>query len=180
MNKKSKRTPSLPSKAEILAFIGNQPGKVGTREIARAFGLKNALRADLKRLLRDMADEGSVEKRRKKLHHPGALPSTVLADVTARDNDGDLIATPDEWDEDAHGPAPKIRISVPRKPRPGEAAGLGDRVLLFSPHPGRIQEEFAVDLPRPRDINSVDLAGYATKIMRALKSFSPERAAAAV
>ena len=129
MNKKSKRTPSLPSKAEILAFIGNQPGKVGTREIARAFGLKNALRADLKRLLRDMADEGSVEKRRKKLHHPGALPSTVLADVTARDNDGDLIATPDEWDEDAHGPAPKIRISVPRKPRPGEAAGLGDRVL---------------------------------------------------
>jgi NitT/TauT family transport system ATP-binding protein len=61
-----------------------------------------------------------------------------------------------------------------------EAACLGDRVLLFSPHPGRIQEEFAVDLPRPRDINSVDLAGYATKIMRALKSFSPERGAAAV
>jgi NitT/TauT family transport system ATP-binding protein len=61
-----------------------------------------------------------------------------------------------------------------------EAACLGDRVLLFSPHPGRVQEEFAVDLPRPRDINSVDLAGYATKIMRALKSFSPERAVAAV
>src|SRR5205814_10584301 len=61
-----------------------------------------------------------------------------------------------------------------------EAACLGDRVLLFSPHPGRIQEEFAVNLPRPRDINSVDLAGYATKIMRALKSFSLERAAAAV
>ena len=130
MNKKSKRTPSLPSKADILAFIGNQPGKVGTREIARAFGLKNALRADLKRMLRELADEGSVEKRRKKLHHPGTLPSTVLADVTARDSDGDLIATPDEWDEDAHGPAPKIRISTPRKPHPGEAAGLGDRVLL--------------------------------------------------
>ena len=61
-----------------------------------------------------------------------------------------------------------------------EAACLGDRVLLFSPHPGRVQEEFAVDLPRPRDINSVDLAGYATKIMRALKSFSSGRAAAAV
>jgi NitT/TauT family transport system ATP-binding protein len=61
-----------------------------------------------------------------------------------------------------------------------EAACLGDRVLLFAPHPGRIQEEFVVKLPRPRDINSVDLAGYATKIMRALKSFRPERAAAAV
>ncbi|HMA56584.1 MAG TPA: ribonuclease R, partial [Pseudolabrys sp.] len=130
MNKKSKQTPSLPAKADIIAFIGNNPGKVGTREIARAFGLKNALRADLKRLLRELADEGSIEKRRKKLHHPGTLPSTVLADVTSRDSDGDLIATPDEWDENAHGPAPKIRVHVPRKARPGEAAGVGDRILL--------------------------------------------------
>ena len=51
-----------------------------------------------------------------------------------------------------------------------EAACLGDRVLLFSPHPGRVQEEFAVQLPRPRDINSVDLAAYATRITKALKS----------
>ena len=50
-----------------------------------------------------------------------------------------------------------------------EAACLGDRVLLFSPHPGRIQESFKVDLPRPRDINSVDLAKYSTEITRALK-----------
>jgi ribonuclease R len=130
LNKQTKHTPSLPSKADILAFIGKQPGKVGTREIVRAFGLKNAMRAELKRMLRDLADEGAVERRRKKLHHAGTLPSTVLADVTARDSDGDLLATPDEWDEVAHGPAPKIRIHVPRKARPGEAAGVGDRVLL--------------------------------------------------
>ena len=51
-----------------------------------------------------------------------------------------------------------------------EAACLGDRVLLFSPHPGRIHEEFSVKLPRPRDINSVDLAAHSTKITKALKS----------
>ena len=51
-----------------------------------------------------------------------------------------------------------------------EAACLGDRVLLFSPHPGRIREEFPVELPRPRDINSVDLAAHATQITKALKS----------
>jgi NitT/TauT family transport system ATP-binding protein len=56
-----------------------------------------------------------------------------------------------------------------------EAACLGDRVLLFSPHPGRIQEEFVVDLPRPRDINTADLVGYSSKIMRSLKSFNVER-----
>jgi len=132
LNKPPKKTPSLPSKADLLAFIGKQTGKVGTREIARAFGLKNAMRAELKRMLRQLGDEGAVEKNRKKLHRAGTLPSTVLADVIARDSDGDLIATPDEWDENAHGLAPCIRIHVPRKSRPGEAAGIGDRVLLHT------------------------------------------------
>jgi NitT/TauT family transport system ATP-binding protein len=50
-----------------------------------------------------------------------------------------------------------------------EAACLGDRVVLFSPHPGRVQEQFEIHLPRPRDINSVDLAKYSTEITRALK-----------
>ena len=53
-----------------------------------------------------------------------------------------------------------------------EAACLGDRVLLFSPHPGRIQEEFVIELPRSRDINSIDLAGYASRIMKSLKGFT--------
>ena len=50
-----------------------------------------------------------------------------------------------------------------------EAVCLGDRVVLFSPRPGRIQEQFQIDLPRPRDINSVELAKYSSEIMRALK-----------
>jgi len=52
-----------------------------------------------------------------------------------------------------------------------EAACLGNRVILFSPHPGRIREEFKIDLERPRDINSVELAGYSTEITRALKGY---------
>jgi ribonuclease R len=122
--------PSQPSKQQILAFIGEQSGRVGTREIARAFGLKNADRAELKRTLRELADEGRVAQRKKKLHHPGTLPQVVLADIGSRDADGELIAVPTEWDEEAHGPPPKIRIRVPRRARPGEVAGVGDRALL--------------------------------------------------
>jgi ribonuclease R len=120
----------FPSKDDVLAFIGKQAGKAGTREIARAFGLKNTDRAALKELLRDLADEGAIEKRRKKLHHAGTLPSVVLADITSRDADGELIAVPAEWDEDAHGAAPKIRLHVPRRARPGDVPGVGDRALL--------------------------------------------------
>lgn len=53
-----------------------------------------------------------------------------------------------------------------------EAVCLGNRVVLFSPHPGRIREEFTVDLPRPRDINSIELADYSLRITRALKGYN--------
>ncbi|MEQ1852395.1 MAG: ABC transporter ATP-binding protein [Chthoniobacteraceae bacterium] len=51
-----------------------------------------------------------------------------------------------------------------------EAACLGDRVVLLSPHPGRICGEFRIDLPRPRDINNPALASYATLITQGLKT----------
>ena len=53
-----------------------------------------------------------------------------------------------------------------------EAVCLGDRVLLFAPHPGRIHEEFSVNLPRPRDINTVELTERASVIVNALKSIT--------
>jgi NitT/TauT family transport system ATP-binding protein len=50
-----------------------------------------------------------------------------------------------------------------------EAVCLGDRVVLMSPSPGRIASIFDIRLPRPRDINSPDLAGYTSRIATALK-----------
>jgi ribonuclease R len=124
------KTSSLPSREELLTFIREHAGKVGTREIARAFGAKNADRAALKKMLRELADGGHIEKRRKRLHHAGTLPSVVLADITGRDSDGELLARPTEWDEEAHGAPPVIHLAVPRRARPGEIPGVGDRALL--------------------------------------------------
>jgi ribonuclease R len=139
---RAKKPRSLPSREEVLAFIGDRSGTVGKREIARAFGLKVS-NPELKALLRDLADAGQVEPRRRKLHRPGHLPSVVLADVTGRDADGELIAVPTEWDEEAHGAAPTIRIPVSRRERPGEAAGVNDRVLLRVEKTGEPDEEIS-------------------------------------
>ena len=153
------KMPLLPSKDELLAFIGKQPGKVGTREIARAYGLKNADRAVLKTMLREMADAGMIEGRHKKMNHPGALPNAVVADITGRDADGELLAIPSEWDEISQGPPPKIRIHIPRKTKPREVPGIGDHTLL------RVERE--------RDnSDGVDYRGRVTKILDRAKQRS--------
>jgi ribonuclease R len=124
------RERSFPDRDTLVAFIRANPVKFGTREIALEFGLKNADRAELKRMLRELADQGTIQKRGKKIQQPAALPPTVMVDITTRDRDGELIATPTEWDEVENGEPPKIRIHVPRRPQPGTAAGVGDRALL--------------------------------------------------
>jgi ribonuclease R len=121
--------PDFPSRDAIVAFIRKNPGKIGTREIAREFGLKNAARAELKRLLRELAESGTIQKQGKKVTESAHLPPTVMADITARDADGELIATPAEWDEES-GEPPKIRVHLPRHARPSATAGVGDRALL--------------------------------------------------
>ena len=68
------RDTGFPARDAIVAFIRAQPGEVGTREIAREFGVKNADRAELKRILRELADQGTIEKRGKKIKEPAALP----------------------------------------------------------------------------------------------------------
>lgn len=120
---------AFPSRDSIVAFVRAQPGKVGTREIAREFGLKNAARVELKRILRELRDSGVIAKKGKALHDAATLPPTIVADVTGKDEDGDLFASPAEWDE-TDGKPPKIRLYLPRHPQPGTAVGVGDRALL--------------------------------------------------
>ncbi|MCG6858168.1 MAG: ribonuclease R [Salaquimonas sp.] len=122
------RRSSLPGREEILAFIAENPGRAGKREIARAFGIKGNDKIALKALLKDLAEEGLVEKHGKRLMRAGDLPSVTLLDITARDADGGLLARPAAWDELADGNPPRIEILPPRGRRP-VVAGIGDRVL---------------------------------------------------
>jgi NitT/TauT family transport system ATP-binding protein len=51
-----------------------------------------------------------------------------------------------------------------------EAARLGDRVVLLTSRPGRIAEEFAVAIDRPRRIESADVAALAGTITERLRT----------
>ena len=50
-----------------------------------------------------------------------------------------------------------------------EAVRLGDRVVLLTFRPGRVKNEFAVDLPRPRHLEDFDVARTAREILDELR-----------
>jgi NitT/TauT family transport system ATP-binding protein len=50
-----------------------------------------------------------------------------------------------------------------------EAVELGDRVLVFSPRPGRIVGEFRIDLPRPRSLEHYQVEKQIAEIMVVLR-----------
>ena len=83
-------TGALPARDELLAFIGGEktpdgaktPDRIGKRDIARAFGVKGAAKADLKAMLKDLQAEGEIARGRKSFHTQGRLPATVVADIS--------------------------------------------------------------------------------------------------
>ena len=119
--------PSVPSREDVLRFIAEQPGPVGRREIARAFGVKGGDRTALRRLLAELADEGLIGREaRKRYSEPGTLPPVAVVRISRIDNDGQLHAEPVSWTEET--PAPPIVFSDER--RPGAAPAMGDRFLV--------------------------------------------------
>jgi ribonuclease R len=121
----------LPSREAILEFLRDHPGRAGKREIARAFGIKSADRIALKRLLKEMADEGIIEGRRKSVKRAGHMAPVEEMEITGRDREGELVASPTDWDEEAHGAAPVVLI-LPDKSRKSRmpVPGVGDRVMV--------------------------------------------------
>nr|WP_210296599.1 ribonuclease R [Rhizobium sp. BK399] len=125
---------ALPSREVILRFIADHPQKASKRELAKAFGLKGDNRVELKHLLRELEQEGMLQKTRKSLIRPGALPPVTVLDITTRDKDGELIGRPAEWPEEMGvAPAVAIRQSTSAAGRNGKGkapvAGMGDRIL---------------------------------------------------
>ncbi|MEL7097343.1 MAG: ribonuclease R [Pseudomonadota bacterium] len=114
----------MPTKAQILDWIAANPTLTAKRDIAKAFGIKGAARIDLKRLLRELEDEGHLEKRKRSYQDPDRLPPVSVLQVTSADADGDLYARPMEWH--GEGVEPRI-ILILRASDP--ALGEGDRIL---------------------------------------------------
>jgi len=114
----------IPSKAEILAWIAENPTQSAKRDIAKAFGIKGAQRIDLKRVLRELEDEGKLQKRKSSYRDANKLPPVAVLEVVGPDDSGDLFARPMEWA--GEGDAPRVLVELKGT---DPALGAGDRFL---------------------------------------------------
>lgn len=126
------RRKHFPSRDEILEFLSSGDNGGTVRELARAFAIKGADRVELKRLIREMIDDGVVARDRgKRLRLATDLPPVTVVEITGIDEYGDLTARPRSWTGD--GPPPRIFVST-RKRRGSIALAEGDVALVRLSH----------------------------------------------
>ena len=128
-----RHSPGLPSRKQILDFIASSDALAGKREIARAFGLSGQDKIDLKRLLKDMADEGLIDSSPgRAFHQSGGVPRVTVLRVQSVDDGGTVWAVPEQW----HAETPPPRLRIIERGRRG-ALGIGDRVLSRTEEKGQ-------------------------------------------
>ncbi len=115
----------LPDLAALRAWIAENPDLATGRDIARAFGVKGADRATLRRMLDTLEEDGTLAPRGRLRREAGRLPPVVLAEVTGHDAAGEALARP--AGRDGADPAgPRLRI---RRDASDPALAPGDRIL---------------------------------------------------
>lgn len=120
----------LPSRDEIMDFVRNFPGsKVTKRDIARAFGVKGPDKVFLKKLLRELAEEGLLTKDTgHALRASDRLPSVQVVEFAGLDDHGDPLVKPVNYE--GGGTPPRIYLSQKKGKHAPPAMGPGDRALV--------------------------------------------------
>ena len=129
---------SLPSRDAVRRFIRESGGRVGKREIARAFKLGPEHRAALRDMLRDLAGQGDIAPAgHKRFAPPGRLPDAMIVQVTGTDPDGDPIARAVDWQ--GEGRPPQIFMAAEARGQPALAPGQRVLAKLKSIGPGQYE-----------------------------------------
>lgn len=117
-----------PNKADIIAWISANPMQIGRRDIAKAFGIKGSGKIKLKRILKEMESEGvygGAEKdNQAMLEIDSQLPPVSVLSVAEIDENGDLFATPVDWQRE--DTPPRILMAIGPEAIP---LGVGDQIL---------------------------------------------------
>ena len=119
--RQSARRTRLPGRDDVIGYLEQSGGELSEHDVARAFRIKGRDRLRLKRMLRDLQQDGGRAGRRRRSN---PAPSVAVLEVAALDESGEPRARRASAPVDS---PPRIRLlaSDARAPAPG----VGDRVL---------------------------------------------------
>ena len=117
---------ALPTPNALKAYIARAPGKIGLRDIARAFSVGPDQKKGLRGLIRSLEGEGALERAgRKQYQDAGQLPENAMVQITGIDRDGEALARPVNWEGKGRPPI----IFMQAEARGQAALAPGARVL---------------------------------------------------
>jgi ribonuclease R len=119
----SRTTRPLPSPEALIQFLRDNPGALGTREIARAFGLGAAEQPALREMLRRIGRSGDLVRAPNRKFVAGqALPEILPVERFGSDADGVPLARPLSWQASAETPSFRLIGVAGEELAPGERA----------------------------------------------------------
>jgi ribonuclease R len=148
LTRKAESTNAPPvDKARVLALLAEQPNAT-KRDLAKALGVKGSDRIALKRVLRELEEDGEISgNRRRGYQRPNEIPEVGVLEITGQDTDGELLARPQRWE--GEGEPPQIVVLPGKEEGAGPAIGVGERVLArLSRIDRKSRSAFSLD---PRD-----------------------------
>ncbi len=106
---------NFPTKEDIVNFIRYIGEPVSRKFIADNFSIKGDDRRNLRNMLKDLENSGTIIKQGKEYLIKNRLPSVSVIEITEIDIDGDIFAKPTDWDEDIQGSFPIIEVMPDKK-----------------------------------------------------------------
>ena len=126
MTERERPPGALPTAEQIRRFIAEQPGRVGKREIARAFGIPPDDKLALRGVLADLRSDGAIAPAgHRRFANPARTPEALVVRITGIDPDGEAIARPVDWP--GPGKPPIVFMRPERRDQPSLVPG--ERVL---------------------------------------------------
>lgn len=110
----------------LIDYINKSDEPVNKREIAKKFDLRGDDKVPLKLMLKELVEEGLLEKTRGKRYLMASdLPAIMVVEVSEIDINGEVILAPLNWDKPTE--APKIYLTEDKS---GDAPAVGARMLV--------------------------------------------------
>ncbi|NRA29696.1 MAG: ribonuclease R [Parvularculaceae bacterium] len=127
----------IPTPKELIEWVERENAErsspVTRRDIAKAFGVKGAARAELRGMLKRLEREGALSLDGKRAKRPGQLPPVTVLTVERMNSDGDLVCSLGRDDIET-----EVLLDAREAGRVKPAIGVGDRFL------GKLREEAGV------------------------------------